>query len=178
MADREHSTLREGLATGLVGGLVVAVWYLAVDLGSGNLLQTPSVLGQVFVGGDTMPTVQRVVPGAVAQYSLLHFAIFLLVGTALVALTHMATRNPALRMGVWIGLVVAFLFFLGFLLMLYSATDQRFPWWPALIGSILGFGSMALLLWRRHPGLRSTFDQAPLGDEVKPPPHPPQRFHR
>lgn len=178
MADPEHSTLREGLLTGLVGGLVVAVWYLAVDLGSGNLLRTPSVLGQVFVGGDTMPTVQQVVPAAVAQYSLLHFAIFLLVGTALVALAHMATRNPGLRMGVWIGLVVGFLFFLGFLLMLYSATDQRFPWWPALVGSILGFGSMALLLWRRHPRLRGTFDQAPLGDEVKSPPHPPERFHR
>jgi hypothetical protein len=178
MAQQEHSTLREGLVVGLVGGLIVAVWYFVVDLGSGNVLRTPSVLGQVFVGADTMPAVRRIVPEAVAQYFVLHFAIFLLLGIALVALAHMATRNPSLRMGVWLGLVVSFLFFLGFMFMLYSATAERFPWWPALIGSILGFGSVALLLWRRHPGLRRTFDEAPLGDEVKPPPHPSNRFHR
>jgi hypothetical protein len=177
MPHREHSTVREGLLTGLIGGLVVAVWYLAVDLGRGQLLHTPNVLGQVFVGGDTMPTV-HIVPQAVAQYSLLHFGVFLLLGILLVALAHLATRNPSLRMGVWLGLVIAFLFFLGFLFMLYSATDQRFPWWAALGGSVLGIGSMALFLWRRHPALRGTFDQAPLGDEVKTPLHPTERPRR
>jgi hypothetical protein len=171
MPQREHSTFREGLLTGLIGGVVVAIWYLAVDLGRGQLLHTPNVLGQVFVGRDTMPTT-HVLPQAVAEYSLLHFCVFIALGVLLVALAHMATRNPSLRMGVWLGLVISFLFFLGLLFMLYSATDQRFPWWAALVGSVLGIGSMALFLWRRHPGLRSTFDQAPLGDEVKPPHHP------
>jgi hypothetical protein len=170
MAAQKHSTLREGLFIGLIGGLVVAIWYLAVDLGRGNLLYTPSVLGQVF-GGDTMPVAQ-VQSQAVVQYSLLHFAVFLLLGVVLVALAHMATRTPSLRMGVWFGLVVSFLFFLGFLYTLYSVTDQRFPWWPALGGSVLGIGTMGLLLWRRHPGLRGTFDRAPLGDEVRAPHHP------
>jgi uncharacterized membrane protein YgdD (TMEM256/DUF423 family) len=174
MQQREHSTVPEGLLTGLIGGIVVAVWYFAVDLGRGQLLHTPNVLGQVFVGGDTMPTAQ-ILPQAVAQYSLLHFGVFFLLGIALVALAHLATRNPSLRMGVWLGLVIGSLLFLGFLFMLYSATDERFPWWPALGGSVLGIGSMALFLWRRHPALRGTFDQAPLGDEVKPPPHPSER---
>jgi hypothetical protein len=170
MAAQKHSTLREGFLIGLIGGLVVAVWYLAVDLGRGNLLYTPSVLGQV-LGGDTMPVAQ-VQSQAVVQYSLLHFAVFLLLGVVLVALAHMATRTPSLRMGVWFGLVISFLFFVGFLYTLYSATDQRFPWWPALGGSVLGIGTMGLLLWRRHPGLRGTFDRAPLGDEVRAPHHP------
>jgi uncharacterized membrane protein YgdD (TMEM256/DUF423 family) len=177
MAHREHSTLREGLLTGLIGGVVVALWYLAVDLGRGQLLHTPNVLGQVFIGADTTPTT-RVIPEAVAQYSLLHFGVFLLLGIVLVALTHMATRTPSLRMGVWLGLVIGFLFFLGLLFALYSATDQRFPWWAALGGSVLGIGSMALLLWRRHPALRGTFEQAPLGDEVSAPAHPSKRMRR
>jgi hypothetical protein len=112
-------------------------------------------------------------PQAIAEYSLLHFGVFLLLGILLAWLTHMAIRNPALRMGMWLGLVIAFLLFVGHLFMLYSATDQRFPWWSALVGSVLGIGSMGLYLWRRHPGLRRTFREAPLGDEVKPPPHPP-----
>jgi hypothetical protein len=177
MPHREHSTVREGLLVGIVGGVVVALWYLAVDLGRGQLLHTPSILGQVFVGADTMPTA-GVVPEAVVQYSLLHFGVFLLLGIILVALTHMASRTPSLRMGVWFALVIAFLFFLGVLYTLYSVTDQRFPWWPALGGSVLGIGSMAFLLWRRHPRLRGTFEEAPLGDEVKPPLHPTERSRR
>jgi uncharacterized membrane protein YgdD (TMEM256/DUF423 family) len=174
MDRQQHSTIREGLLTGLIGGLVVAVWYLALDLGRGKPFSTPNVLGQVFVARDTSPSV-HVIPQAVAKYSLLHFGVFLVLGVALVALAYLATRNPSLRMGVWLGVVIAFLLFLGHLLMLYSLTDQRFPWWPALGGSVLGIGTMALYLWRRHPALRGTFDRAPLGDEVKTPHHPAER---
>jgi hypothetical protein len=168
-----HSTLREGLLTGLLGGLVVAAWYAAVDLGRGQPLYTPSVLGQVFLAGDTTPAVRSIVPQAVAEYSLLHFGLFFLLGIALTALAHMASRNPALRMGVVIGLAVAFVFFLGFLVVLYSGTRERFPWMTAFGGGVLGIGSMGMYLWQRHPGLRGTFREAPLGDEIKPPPHPP-----
>jgi hypothetical protein len=168
-----HSTLREGLLTGLLGGLVVAAWYAAVDVGRGQLLYTPSVLGQVFAAGDTVPVVHRVLPQAVAEYSLLHFGVFFVLGIALAALTHMATRNPALRMGVWLGFVISVVFFLGLLFVLYSITHERFPWMTALGGGLLGVGSMVLFLWQRHPSLRGSFREAPLGAEVKPPPHPP-----
>jgi hypothetical protein len=173
MAHQDHSTLREGITAGLMGGLIVAIWYVAYDLGRGQLGYTPNVLGQVFVARDTLPATRTVMPAAVAEYSLLHFGVFLLLGILLAWLTHMAIRNPALRMGMWLGLVIAFLFFLGHLVMLYSATDQRLPWLSALVGSVLGIGSMALYLWRQHPGLRETFRRAPLGSEVRPPPHPP-----
>jgi uncharacterized membrane protein YgdD (TMEM256/DUF423 family) len=173
MAHQQHSTIKEGLLAGLIGGLVVAAWYFAFDVGRGAPLHTPNVLGQVFVGRDTMPAVRQIMPLAVFEYSLLHFAFFFVLGIALTALTHLSTRNPALRMGVWLGLVVGFLFFLGLLRMLSSLTDERFPLWASLGGSLLGIGSMGFYLWRRHPGLRGTFDTAPLGAEVKPPPHPP-----
>lgn len=172
MGSREHSTVGEGLLTGLIGGLIVFAWYFAFDVGRGQPLHTPNVLGQVFVG-DTMPAVRQILPMAVVQYSLLHFAFFFALGIALTALTHLATRNPALRMGVWIGLVVGFLFFLGVLRTLSSLTDERFPLWASVGGSVLGIGAMGFYLWRRHPALRGSFDRAPLGDEVKAPPHPP-----
>jgi hypothetical protein len=172
MDRQHHSTMGEGVVTGLIGGIVAAAWHLIVDLAKGEPFHTPNVLGQVFLGGDTTPAVRTIVPEAVAGYGLLHFMIFILLGTGLVVLTHMASRNPALRMGVWLGLVIAFLFSLGFLLVLYWITRQRFPWLPALGGSLLGIGAMGLYLWRRHPGLRGTFQDAPLGAEVKAPPHP------
>jgi hypothetical protein len=171
MDRRNHSTIREGILTGLLGGVVSAIWHLIIDLSRGEPFHTPSVLGQVLLGGDSTPA-QTVVPQAVAGYALLHFAIFFLLGIVVVALTHMASRNPTLRMGVWLGLVIAFLFSLGFLLVLYWATHQRFPWVSALGGSVLAVGAMGLFLWRRHPHLRGTFEDVPLGSEVKAPPHP------
>jgi uncharacterized membrane protein YgdD (TMEM256/DUF423 family) len=172
MSSREHSVVGEGALTGLIGGAVVAIWYLVMDVAKGQPLYTPNVLGQVFVGRDTTPGF-HIVPQAVAEYLVLHFAVFILLGLLLVWLTHLSARNPSLRMGVWLGLVIGFLLILGHLVMLYSLTDQRFPWVTSVGGTILGMGSMTWFLWRRHPFLRGTFDNAPLGAEVKPPPHPP-----
>jgi hypothetical protein len=173
MSHQQHSNIREGVVAGLVGALLVAAWYLAVDLGRGEMFYTANVLGQVFAQADTVPSTRTITGAAVAQYSLLHFAWFILFGIALAALTHLATRNPAFRMGVWLFLVIGFAFWLGTSYTLYRLTDQRLPWWTLLIGSILGIGSVGLLLWRAHPALRRSMQEKPLGGEVRPPPHPP-----
>jgi len=173
MPHQQHSSIREGLVAGLIGGVVVAAWYFAVDLGRGELLHTPNVLGQVFVQGDTMPATRAISSGAVVQYSLLHFGWFLLFGIGLTALTHLATRNPTFRMGVLLFLVVGLLFWFGISSTLFRLTDQRFPWLTFLIGTVLGVGAMGFYLWRGHPTLRGSMRHLPLGAEVKSPPHPP-----
>jgi hypothetical protein len=173
MPHQHHSNVREGLLAGLIGGVIVALWYFAVDLGRGEPLYTPNVLGQVFVQADTIPATRTITSGAVVQYSLLHFGFFSLFGVLLAALTHLATRNPAIRMGVWLFLVIGCVFWFAVSYMLYWLTDQRFPWVTSLIGTLLGVGSMGLYLWRQHPDLRGSMHRLPLGAEVKPPPHPP-----
>ena len=174
MPHQQHSNLREGLLAGLIGGLIVAAWYFAVDLGRGELFHTPSVLGQVLVQGDAVPATGSIVPGAVAQYALLHFGWFILFGVGLAALTHLATRKPSFRMGVWLFLVVGLVFWIGASYMLYWLTDQRFPWRTSVIGGLLGVGSIGFYLWRQHPSLRGSMHRLPLGAEVRPPPHPPR----
>lgn len=177
----DHSTFREGISAGLIGGLVAAVWYLVFDAVRGQPFQTPNALGQVFAArpeGGGIPGVGHIQPLAVAEYTVLHFAVFCLLGLALAKLTHMAARNPALRMGVWLGVVISFTFFLGYLLALYWMTGQRFPWWSALMVDLLGVGSMGLYLWQRHPEIRSGLREIPLGAEVRAPPHPPGRPRR
>ncbi|MEA2723403.1 MAG: hypothetical protein QOH59_1174 [Gemmatimonadales bacterium] len=176
--NHEHSTIREGLGAGLLGGLLALGWYVVFDAARGEPFQTPNALGQVFAArpeGGGLPAGQEIQPLAVVEYLILHFVVFGLLGIALAKSTHMATRNPALRMGVWLGLVIAFVAFLGYLLSLYWMTGQRFPWWSALMVDLLGVGSMGLYLWRRHPQLRASLRSIPLGSEVKPPPHPPGR---
>ena len=126
---QQHSTLREGVITGALGAVVVALWYFIVDSLGGQPLHTPNVLGKVFFRGDLTPGVRQIVPQVVVGYTVLHFLIFALVGIGLTLLVHLATRNIALRMGVWIGLVVAFGWLAGHVYMLEVATGERISSW-------------------------------------------------
>jgi hypothetical protein len=172
MHAQEHSTPREGLAAGLIGGIIVALWYLVYDTATGQPLQTPNTLGSIFFHGDVNPGPRALVPQAILGYTVLHFVFYILVGMVLTRLVHLATRNISLRMGVWLGLVSAFCFFVGLTFMLTTSTGQRLPLWSVVGGSFLGVGAMGTYLWRRHPQLRQSFDRAPLGSEGKQPPHP------
>jgi hypothetical protein len=167
---QEHSTVREGLVVGLLGAVVVAAWYLVFDMAAGKPFHTPNVLGKVFFRGDLEPGVREIVPRVVVGYTVLHLVTFALAGIGLTLLVHLAARHLALRMGLWMGLVVAFAFLAGLTFMLTTATGERLPVWSVGGGSLLAVVAMGWYLWQRPPRLAS---DAQLGDEVKATPHPP-----
>lgn len=169
-----HSVVREGIVTGIIGAAVVALWYFVVDLASGRPLHTPMMIGQLFIHGADGMT-QSVSPAAVLVATLVHGAVFALVGIALTALVHLASREIAWRMGVLIGLVIALGFSAGMMFALAPATGERFQSWIVIGGSLLAVAAMALYLWRRHPILAGSFRDVPLGDETESAPHPPRR---
>jgi hypothetical protein len=171
---QQHSILREGVVAGTIGAVVVAIWYLIVDTAGGQPFRTPNALGRIFFRGDLGPSVQRIVPEVVLGYTAVHFMFFALVGIGLTLLVQLATRNIALRMGVWLGLVVAFGLFAGLTYMLGTATEDQLSPWSVLSGSLLGVLGMAGYLWRQHPRFGRSFDQAPIGDEIPSPSHPPE----
>jgi hypothetical protein len=173
MHAQEHSVVREGIVTGMIGALIVAIWYFVFDAAGGRPLYTPNVIGKILFHGDLTPGTTTIMPSVLLGYTLVHFVLFALVGMGLTLLVHQATRNTTLRMGVWLGLVVAFCFFAGMTFMLTTASGNRLPLWSVIGGSLLGVLAMAWYLWRRHPRLRSSFEESALGAEVKPPPHPP-----
>ncbi len=170
MHAQEHSTVREGLVAGLLAAVVVAVWYLAVDTIAGRPFHTPNALGGVMFRGDANPGAREVVPGLVAGFLVAHTIAFAVVGVALAQVVHLASRNLALRMGLWIGLVVAFCLTAGLTYMLTTATGERFPLWTVIGGALLGALAMGWYLWRRHPRIGA---DVPLGAEVRTPPHAP-----
>jgi len=169
MHREEHSAVSEGLIAGLLGATIVAVWYLVFDAAAGKPLHTPNVWGQLLFRGDLQPGVREVVPGIVAGFTALHFGLYVLAGMALTFLVRLAARHLALRMGLWMGLVVVYCLFTGLTYMLATATGERVPLWSVAGGTLLGVGAMGWFLWRRHPRLGS---DAPLGAEVRTPPHP------
>ena len=56
MRAAEHSTIREGAVTGIIGAVIVAGWFFVVDTGEGQPFHTPSVLGKIFFRGDLAPS--------------------------------------------------------------------------------------------------------------------------
>jgi hypothetical protein len=165
MGAQEHSTVREGLVAGLLGAMIVAAWYFVFDAAAGRPFRTPNVLGKVFFRGDLGPGAREVIPGIVAGYTVLHLLMFALAGIGLTFLVHLASRNLGLRMGLWIGLVVAFCLFTGLIYMLTTATGERVPLWTVVGGSLAAVAAMGWYLWRRHPRLAT---DAQLGDESTP----------
>jgi hypothetical protein len=175
MAAQEHSAIREGFGVGLIGAGVVALWYIVCDLLAGRQpLFTFNALGHIFIGGE-LPDGGAVDPGAVLGFLALLLVVSVLAGWALTLLSHLASRNPSLRMGVWLGLVITFCLFLGHTHMLNLWAGGRLPLWEILIGTTLSVVIMGWILWRRHPGLRRSFEETPLGDEVRTPGHAPER---
>src|ERR671939_917731 len=86
MLDNSHSVMAEGTDVGILGGLAVATWFLLLDTIAGHPFQTPSLLGQVVLFGDSTPDTSRLVFGAILVYTAFHFAVFALLGMGLVLL--------------------------------------------------------------------------------------------
>jgi hypothetical protein len=175
MDPQRHSTIPEGVLTGVIGAVTVAVWYFIVDTAGGQPLHTPNVLGKIFLRGDLAPSAGHISTAAVLGYTVIHLIVFMVVGIGLTILVHLSERNTATRMGVWLGFFIAFALFAGYTYGLATAAGERFSPWSVISGSLLGVLGMAGYLWRRHPRLRRSFHEAPLGSEVPPPPHPPER---
>lgn len=175
MDAERHSTIPEGVLTGVIGAIIMAVWFLIVDTAGGQPLHTPNVLGKIFLRGTLAPSAGQISAAAVVSYTVFHFLVFALVGIGLTLLVHQAERNTSLRMGVWLGFLIAFTLFAGYTYGLATAAGERFSPWSVISGSLLGVLGMAGYLWRRHPRLGRSFHEAPLGSEVPPPPHPPER---
>jgi hypothetical protein len=164
MAENRHSVIVEGMDVGLIGGLSVAAWFLVIDTIQGRPLLTPSVLGQIVLFGDGTPDTSAPIFGAVIVYTAFHFAIFWVLGMALVALVHWAVTNPVARFGILPAFLAFEVLFYGFLIALSQETQRLFPFWRVLAANTVAAVAMAIYLWVRHPELRRRIRETPLGD--------------
>jgi hypothetical protein len=164
MPDARHSIVAEGTDVGVLGGLVVAVWFLLLDSIVGHPLQTPSLLGQVVLFGNATPDTKHLVFGAIVLYTAFHFLIFALLGVGLVATVHLAIREPVARYAL-VPLFLAFeVMVYGLLEMVSERTHDLFPFWAVITANTLAALAMGYFLWIRHPELQRSIRETPLGD--------------
>ncbi len=163
MVKHQHSLLGEGSLTGLIGAVIVAVWFLITDTLQGRPLSTPSVLGQVFLYHITTPSVSPPETGPVVAYTCLHLGAFVLFGIVLTQLIHLAMSSPLARFGLPVIAVCFELFFVFMTYAVFQVTSSLFPWWSVLCANTLSLAGMGIYLYKRHPGLRLQYQREPLG---------------
>ncbi|MGE0352956.1 MAG: hypothetical protein AB7I33_17440 [Gemmatimonadales bacterium] len=165
MADQDHGLISEGSTAGVIGAVVVAGWFLLLDVVDHQPFFTPSVLGQVILFGRENPQLTPV-PEAIALYSFVHFAAFIGLGILVTQLVHLAIRQPVFRFLLLILFVVFEVFFYGFTYIVFTGTRGVFPWWSMLAANTLAAAAMGVYLWRRHPALGDNPGKEPLGAET------------
>lgn len=164
---RDAALRREGVLTGILGAVVVAVFYLIVDLIHGQALMTPSVLGEAFI---LHVPVQTNAPDidAVLAYTLLHLVVFIAFGLILTALVRTSEHSVIARDAA-VQLMVAFLvFFYGVLSVGTQVVRGMFPFIGVLAANTLAGATMIVWLWRRHPELRAAYRRTPLDTDDLP----------
>jgi hypothetical protein len=146
--------MREGVLAGVVGGAVVAIWFLGYDLASGDLLRTPTILGaMIFRGADGAATAHASA-ALVLGYTVLHFFAFVEFGLAIAILLAASEWEPFLALGVFLLFAVFEVFFVGFVTLLDSSVVSQLGWWKIVAGNILALLAMTAYFLQGHRGLR------------------------
>src|SRR5919198_272339 len=156
MAPARRSVLREGIVAGLIGAVVVAVWFLLFDLARGRPLLTPGLLGAAVFRGVTTPVGLEITVANVLGYTLIHGLAFVAFGVVAASLLELSEREPTL----FVAFVILFAAFEVFVFGVVGALGRSLlgalVWWAILIGNLLASVAMLWYLFRAHRALPRT----------------------
>lgn len=151
---READVYWDGFIAGALGAVVVALWFLVLDLAAGHPLRTPTMLGEALLSGPAAAAaVDHARQDVVAAYSGVHLALFVGVGLLLswlVARLRRRARALALLGGVLLLFDVATW---GLLRALAAPVAGELGAWTVLVGNLLAAGVMAGYFVLRVPDL-------------------------
>lgn len=143
----------DGLFTGMIGALAVALWFLIVDLLDGRPLYTPALLGTMLLhGGKSVAAGVSIAPLEIAAYTAFHFVAFIAVGVGLSWLMSLFERFPIMFFVIVVLAVCLLLGFFGLTMALGLEGLGRLRLWTVVVANLLAAGGMATYQWRRHPG--------------------------
>jgi hypothetical protein len=144
--------LLDGLFTGMIGALAVAVWYFILDVAAGRPLYTPALLGSWLLHGAAAGTgAVQVAPLEIAAYTAFHFVSFVVVGVVFSWLMTLIEKFPI----VFFVLIVLFASLtVGFFALdavLGAQLTGKLQPWTVVVANLLAALGMSLYQWKRHP---------------------------
>ncbi len=148
---------REGALAGVIGALVVAVWFLVCDVAAGEIFRTPAVLGASIFQGIFDPSQVRVTLPLVLGYTALHFFAFVMFGIATAVLLLAADYEPVFALAAIFLLAIFEIFFVGALAAFDQAALAALGFWKILAGNVLAMVAMLGYFETRHRGWLARF---------------------
>ncbi len=165
--------IREGVIAGLIGAVVVAVWFLIIDLAQGRPFFTPAAIGSAVIGGARAASDVDVSALTVLTYTILHFVAFIATGLVAAAVLRAAERTSNV---VLIGGVLLFFVFeafsIGLLAILASWLFEALSWWSIAGANLIAALAMGVYLARRHSDMLSYWRDSNAEEELENPPLP------
>lgn len=143
-------TVREGIAAGVLGAAVVAVWFLLYDAAAGVPFRTPALLGATLFHGLRDPSALVITVPLVLQYTIVHGVAFIVFGIATSSLLMLADRDPRLLFGFFMLFCCFEVFFGAMLAVLAEWLLEAVPWWTILAGNLLAAVVMLGYFFREH----------------------------
>jgi hypothetical protein len=138
MKAKNEELLMQGLVAGLIGYLVVVVFFFILNLIAGKSpFYTAALLGGVIFYGVGDPASVKVWAGPIIAYNGLHLVIFLVLGVVAAWLAELSERGPEF----WYISILVFLFIgfhiYGALLLLTEPFREVFPVWQSFLAGAL-----------------------------------------
>src|SRR5213596_644988 len=156
MAAARRSVLREGVVAGLIGAVVVAVWFLFFDLARGRPFLTPGLLGGAVFRGTSTPVGLEITVANVLGYTVIHGLAFIAFGVVAASLLALSEREPTLFVAFVILFAAFEVFFFGVVGALGRFMLGVLVWWAVLIGNLLASLAMLWYFFRAHRALPRT----------------------
>ena len=142
----------EGSLAGIIGAVVVAVWFLAYDAAAGEIFRTPAILGAAIFQGIFNPAEVRITLPLVLGYTALHFFAFVMFGIATAVLLLAADYEPVFALAAIFLLAIFEIFFVGVLAIFNQAAISALGFWKILAGNVLAMIAMLGYFETQHRG--------------------------
>jgi hypothetical protein len=148
--------VQEGLRTGLLGAISVAIWFLTIDFVVGQPLETPALLGRALFGLIIPDATSLPFLVVLVGYTAFHLAAFAVVGLVVAAIVQRAVSEPTVLAG---ALILFVMFEVGFhaLLSIMGSVPVLgvLAWYRVAVGNLAAAVTMGLYIWKAHPELKS-----------------------
>jgi hypothetical protein len=151
--------LLDGLFTGMIGALTVALWFLVLDIIAGRPLYTPALLGTFLMHGGEAARAPIIAPVEIAAYTAFHFVAFILVGLALSWMMMLFERFPIMFFVILVLFVCLQLAFFGLNVALGAQLMGELRAWTVVVGNVLAAAGMSLYQWKRHPSVLKSVEK-------------------
>src|SRR5208282_4842370 len=143
----------DGAIAGLIGGLIIAAWFFVFDAAQGHPLETPAILAAALLHGVRQPALTGAAWTLVAEYSVVHFLAFAIIGIIGALLLDAAKDHPEL-FGTLLIFTIAFeVFFIALIVMLGPAAQAAVSMWKGMAGNLMATAAMLAFFFWRQPAL-------------------------